>query len=161
MINYIYIVCKCVICLDRKHIFGGVMEESVKETLNTILKNNRIWPIVIEGAIKVEDFLNATFLSAFISSKCLAVINDINGPVLPDWVKQVEKRKKAKTNLLVITDLDKVDKNEQKKFKALLDIKQLNGYRLPENLQLLIIIDEGNREKLDNEILSLSLYYKI
>lgn len=137
------------------------MEESVKETLNTILKNNRIWPIVIEGAIKVEDFLNATFLSAFISSKCLAVINDINGPVLPDWVKQVEKRKKAKTNLLVITDLDKVDKNEQKKFKALLDIKQLNGYRLPENLQLLIIIDEGNREKLDNEILSLSLYYKI
>ncbi len=137
------------------------MEKQVKDTLNNILKNNKTWPIILEGGISESDFLNATFLSATIPSESLAVINDLNGPVLPEWVKQIEEKGDSKTNLLVITDLDKIEMRDQIKFKSLLELRQLSGYKLPENLQILILIDSGNRDKVDNQILSLSLYYKI
>ena len=100
------------------------MDESLKKKLNQLLKNNKSWPIIIEGGVKKEDFLNACIVPSSIPSSQLGVINDLKGPVLPDWVKAVEDRKLEKANLLVIDGLDKIPFEEQAKFKQILDSKR-------------------------------------
>lgn len=136
------------------------MDEKLKKDLNNVLKNNKNWPLIIEGGVSTSDFLSATLLPASTPSASLGVINDINGPVLPEWVKKIEEKEQDKTNLLVITDLDTIDMEEQYKFKGLLESKVLNGYPLPKNLQIVILINKGNRDKINRAIISLSLYYK-
>ena len=139
------------------------MDNSIKNELNQLLKNNKKWPIILEGGknLTLNDFKNATILSATVHSSELGVIFDLKGPVLPEWVKQIEAKANDKTNLLVISDLDKQDKKNQEKFKQLLDQKGLNGYPLPQNLQIVVLISSGNRAKINKEILSLCLYYKV
>lgn len=137
------------------------MDQALKARLNNLLKNNKNWPIIIEGGITKEDFLNACIISASIPSSELGVINDIGGLKLPRWVEVVDKKKNDKTNLLVIDHLDSIPTAEQTKFNQILHTKQLNGFKLPENLQIVILINEGNRDKINREILSLSLYYKV
>ena len=100
-------------------------------------------------------------LPATVPSASLGVINDIGGLKMPDWVKSVEARKNAKANLLLIEGLDTISEDEQLKFKGILDGKSLNGFKLPENMQIAILINDGNRAKINREILSLSLYYKV
>lgn len=137
------------------------MDNNMKRKLNELLKNNKSWPVIIEGGVKKEDFLSATVLPATVPSASLGVINDIGGLKMPDWVKSVEARKNAKANLLLIEGLDTISEDEQLKFKGILDGKSLNGFKLPENMQIAILINDGNRAKINREILSLSLYYKV
>ena len=137
------------------------MNENLKKKLNNLLKSNKEWPIIIEGGVTKEDFVNASILPATTPSSHLGVFNDVKGLILPGWVKSVDKRKNEKTNLLVIDGLDTISVEEQNKFKQILDSKSLNGYALPQNLQIVILINEGNRAKINSEILSLSLYYKV
>ena len=135
------------------------MDENLKKKLNGLLKSNKDWPIIIEGDIKEEDFLNATFLPAKTPSAKLGIINDAKGLIKPNWVKSLDAKRDEKVNLLVISGLDKISMDEQVKFSAILDTKALNGYKLPQNLQIVILINKGNRAKINNEILSLCLYY--
>lgn len=135
------------------------MDENIKKNLNKVLSANKTWPIILEG-VDAEEFTKATIIPASLPSSQLGVINDINGLVKPGWVASVEGNAKSKTNLLVIAGIDKIEKSEQKKFRNLLDSKSLNGYKLPDNLQIALTIDYGNRGKLDSEILSLTIYYK-
>ena len=137
------------------------MDNNMKRKLNELLKNNKSWPVIIEGGVKKEDFLSATVLPATVPSASLGVINDIGGLKMPDWVKSVEARKNAKANLLLMEGLDTISEDEQLKFKGILDGKSLNGFKLPKNMQIAILINDGNRAKINREILSLSLYYKV
>lgn len=137
------------------------MDENLRKKLNGLLKSNKQWPIIIEGDIKEEDFINATFLPAKTPSAKLGVINDVNGLIKPNWVKSIDARKNDKANLLVISDLDTISKDSQAKFVPILDTKALNGYKLPENLQIVILINKQNRAKINSEILSLCLYYTV
>ncbi len=136
------------------------MKESLKKELNSMLKNNKNWPIIIEGGVKASDFSNAVIIDANISSSKLGVINDINGLKVPEWVESLEIKGDSKTNLLVIDGIDKISLDDQMKFRALLHTKELNGYSLPKNLQIVVLTGEGNRDKINREILSLCLYYK-
>ena len=111
--------------------------------------------------MKKEDFSKAVIISAKIPSKDLGVINDLEGPVLPSWVKDIEAKRNEKNNLLVIDGIDSISLDEQNKFKQILDTKSLNGYDLPSNMQIVILVKEGNRAKINREIQSLSLYYKV
>ncbi len=135
------------------------MNENIKKNLNKVLSANKKWPIILEG-VDANEFSKATVIPATLPSSQLGVINDINGLVKPGWVVAVEGNAKNKTNLLVISGIDKLEKGQQRKFRNLLDSKSLNGYQLPENLQIALTIDMGNRDKLDEEILSLTIYYK-
>ncbi len=135
------------------------MDEKIKKNINKILNNNKRWPIILEG-VDATEFSKATIIPATLPSSQLGVINDINGLVKPGWVVSVEENKDNKTNLLVISGIDKIEMGEQRKFRNLLDSKSLNGYALPDNLQIALTIDMGNREKVNAEILSLSIYYK-
>lgn len=56
----------------------------MKRKLNELLKNNKSWPVIIEGGVKKEDFLSATVLPATVPSASLGVINDIGGLKMPD-----------------------------------------------------------------------------
>ena len=136
------------------------MNENIKKNLNKVLSANKKWPIILEG-VDANEFSKATVIPATLPSSQLGVINDINGLVKPGWVVAVEGNAKNKTNLLVISGIDKLEKGQQRKFRNLLDSKSLNGYQLPENLQIALTIDMGNRDKLDEEILSLTIYYRI
>lgn len=135
------------------------MDENIKKKLNKVLSANKTWPIILEG-VNAEEFTKATIVPATLPSSQLGVINDINGLVKPGWVVAVEENANSKTNLLVISAIDKIEKSEQRKFRNLLDSKSLNGYKLPDNLQIALTIDLGNRAKLDDELLSLTIYYK-
>ena len=135
------------------------MNENIKKNLNKVLSANKTWPIILEG-VDANEFTKATVIPATLPSSQLGVINDINGLVKPGWVVSVEENGQNKTNLLVIAGIDKIEKTEQRKFRNLLDSKSLNGYPLPKNLQIALTVDAGNRDKIDGEILSITIYYK-
>ena len=65
-----------IIFFNRCFLGRFIVDEKLKKKLNGLLKSNKDWPIIIEGDIKEEDFLNATFLPAKTPSAKLGIINN-------------------------------------------------------------------------------------
>ncbi len=138
------------------------MDEQLKNKLNQLIKTYKNYPLIIESnVVSKKNFVNATFIDANIPDKELVVIDDIDGLAIPQWAKQVIAKENNKTNLLVISGLDKIELESQSKFSSLFEFKQLSSFKLPKNLQIVILIDEGSRVKIDERILSFCLYYKV
>lgn len=131
------------------------MKAEIRKKLNEILRDNKKWPIILEG-VDADSFKNATILPAIVKSEELSIALQ-----LPVWIKALEERKKEKTNVLVIDGMDVISADKQKKFKQILDQKAINGYKFPENVQIVLTIGGGNRDKISALIQSLCIYFKV
>jgi len=124
-----------------------------------ILKDNKDWPIIIEG-VSVIDFSNSIVIPANIPSSQLGVIPSENGYKYPSWLMELIINSKKNNNIQIcIRGLDEISQDEQQKFYGLIKYKGINGYKFPEGAQ--IIIPVNNLEKISKRILSLSLVYKM
>lgn len=56
----------------------------------------------------------------------------------------------------MITDLDKVSKEKQKRFIELLKYRQINILTLPKNCVIIVLVDKISKETIDKDIYSLS-----
>ena len=67
--------------------------------------------------------------------------------------------KSQKRVFLCITGLDEISKDEQEKFCGMLKNKGINGYKFPENAQILIPVK--NLKNVSKKISDLCIIYKV
>lgn len=128
--------------------------EELKKKLNDLLRNNKKWPVIIEG-VKVPAFKKATILPATTKSEELTIANG-----KPDWVLSLEAKAKSTINLLIIEGIDEIPYEEQKKFKFILENRGLNGYDFPDNVQIVLPTKKDCQERIISIIQTLCIYFK-
>ena len=129
----------------------------MKENIIEILNNNKKWPIILKN-INETEIANSVVISADISNSELAVLPMENGMEVPKWLKELQVKCKIEDNaVLIISNIDKINIQEQEKFYGLLKFKALNGFDLPTNSQ--IVLTCVDIEKVSTKIKELSLIY--
>ena len=106
-------------------------------------------PILVDF-LKPEQFKEPIVLEGNISQEEL--YGDMSYD--PEWYSKLKNSKKEGINYLIINNLAKVDKNEQKKFIHLLKDRKCNNIVLPDNTVMLVVINEGEKDLLDKDVLS-------
>ena len=137
------------------------MNNSGYKKMMTILENNKKWPIIIAG-ISGNSLPNAIMLPATISSDQLDIVPDEEGMNYPTWIMQmmIFSRKSDKV-YLVIDGLDDIDFDEQEKFYGILKHKSINGYKFPDNVQIIIAIKSGNISRISDKIATLCISFDV
>ena len=137
------------------------MRKELREKLNTIINNNRKWPLLLEG-VTASNFPSAIIIPAIISSSELGVVPSSTGLKYPSWVMQMMiKSKKSDRILLVIDGLDRIIESEQEKFHSILKFSRINGYKFPEGTQIIIPVNKGGMKRVAGSIKSLTIPYKV
>ena len=135
------------------------MLNEVKSKLINIINNNTKWPLVLEG-LSSKKFPKAVVVPADLPSSELGVISDETGLKYPDWIKEImDKSKQSKKVILCIDGLDTISQDSQEKFYGLMKYKGVNGFKFPEETQIIITVDDAS--KLSKKILDLALVYKV
>ncbi len=106
-------------------------------------------PILVDF-LKPEQFKDAIVIDANISKY------DLYGDMSfdPEWYAKLKSSNKEGINYLLITDIAKVDKLEQKKFIHLLKDRKCNNIVLPKNTVIVVIVNKDEEELIDKEVLS-------
>lgn len=128
------------------------MTEEMKNTIEEYVKANVI-PILT--TVNKDVFKNYTEIKADCSDEFLKGAFDENGYQPPLWYNEVKAKEKNNINLLIITDFDKIDKTNQKKFTELLKYRQVGTLTLPKNCAIIVLATTINKESIDEEIYSL------
>lgn len=137
------------------------MNKNGFKKMMTILENNKKWPIIIAG-ISGNSLSNAIMLPATIPSDQLDIVPDDEGMNYPAWIMQMMicARKSDKV-YLVIDGLDDIDFDEQEKFYTILKHKSINGYKFPDNVQIVIAIKSGNISRISDKIATLCISFNV
>lgn len=121
------------------------MNQDKLEQLYSYIKAN-VAPIIVDF-ISAQDISNALIIDA-------ANNPDLSGHFTgtlylpPEWFNKIKSKV-----ILVIDNLDKISKEEQLKFKELLKYKKVSTFNLPEDMRVLVTLE--NKENLNAEIYSL------
>jgi hypothetical protein len=91
-------------------------------------------PIYVSGTMDIKDNDYITKISATIPKKDLI----INGNNYPLWYLRVLKNGYETTNILCITDFDKISLEEQKLFMDIICRNCISSEKLPSNLRIII-----------------------
>ena len=135
------------------------MDINAKNELISVIKNNQSWALLIEGNVALN-FENTVNLIATIPSGELGVMASENGNIYPEFAKNIDKCSKGQKRVfLCITGLDEISKDDQDKFCGMLKNKGINGYKFPENTQILIPVK--NLENVSKKISDLCIIYKV
>lgn len=126
------------------------MNEEAKNKLKKVLSSNSKNPLII---VLNEDvtFENSVTINATINERDLHMESM--------WQKKIMLRHSDKHLFLVISGLDNVEIDEQNKFSHLLKDRRSGNFKLPEYVQIVIPIK--NKEKVSNQIKSLSLLWEV
>lgn len=132
---------------------------SQMEKLVEILKVNQGWPLIVEG-LDAQDFAESPTIQADCDASELALIPTEKGYIFPKWLsKLVKDSKEFKNVFLCISGLDTVSFELQERFYGLLKYKGLNGMKLPENTQIVIVANHGGIENISQKIKSLTISF--
>ena len=125
------------------------MENGNTTKLFTILESNKKNNILIMG-MNGSLFSDAVIIPSTLPSEKLGIgISDSGNYIYPNWIKEIESKKSAENILIIIDSLDKVSTDEQNKFYGLLKYKGINGYKLPENSQLICTSKSKDKSKIN------------
>lgn len=108
------------------------------KNLVEFISNNTNWPLLIEG-VKADVFKTATIIDSSINSSLLGIIPSKTGYDYPEWLNDIIKNKNKQRQFLIINDIDKITSLEQEKFLGIIKHKSVNGYKLPSNVQIIIL----------------------
>ena len=98
----------------------------------------------IEGAVVIPSDIDVKELNGhYIDDKFLP----------PKWYNDILNSTKSK--ILVIDMIDNISKEEQLKFCELLEYRKISTFELPENCVIIVTASEINKDKINEEILSL------
>lgn len=133
------------------------MDSNLKLKLKEILSNNKSWSIIIEG-LDAKLIKDAVIINANINSQDLGIKIDSNGYIYPKFISELENNK---TKILIIDELDEISKEEQEKFYGLIKYKGINGYKFPKETQIIITTKTNGLNKISQNILNLTLNFKL
>ena len=119
-----------------------------------VLDYAKISPVILLNG-NLTDFENAIVLESTISSKNLGIVNTEKGLKAPKWIVEAKNQKEP---LIVINNLDYIDKYNQKKFYELLKYKAISNIELPVNTRIIILAND--LEKISPNIINLCVVYK-
>jgi len=122
-----------------------------REMLLTYIKSN-VAPILVDF-ISGEDLDGAVVLPANIDIKELNGHYETTEFVAPKWFNDIVN--KTENRILVIDKIDTISKNEQLKFCEILEYRKISTFELPENCVIIVTANEINKDKINEEILSL------
>ena len=122
-----------------------------REMLLSYIKSN-VAPILVDF-ISGEDLDGAVVLPANIDVKELNGHYEGTEFVAPKWFNKILNTNENR--ILVIDKIDTISKEEQLKFGELLEYKKISTFELPENCVIIITANEINKDKINEEILSL------
>ncbi len=71
----------------------------------------------------------------------------------PKWYYDLINTNEAK--VIVIKDIDSISKEEQLKFKELLEYRQVSTFKIPEDTRIILTAKNINKETINEEIYSL------
>ena len=71
----------------------------------------------------------------------------------PQWYYDLTHTNEAK--IIVIQDIDSISKEEQLKFKELLEYRQVSTFKIPENTRIILTAKKISKETMNEEIYSL------
>ncbi|MDR1337736.1 MAG: hypothetical protein LBJ73_01760 [Rickettsiales bacterium] len=118
---------------------------SRKIKLKTVLAGNTKWPLVIVGAIAAD--FDAPVMPAIIPER------DLN---TGGWVGELIDMRAAR---MVIGGLDKLSDTQQQKFARLLKDRRAGTRRMPDNIQIIILVESAN--VLSKQIRDLCLVWNV
>lgn len=121
------------------------MNQGKLELLFSYIKVN-VAPIIVDF-ISAQDIPNALIIDA---SNNPDLSGHFAGTLYlpPEWFNKINEKV-----IFVIDNLDKISKEEQLKFKELLKYKKVSTFNLPEDMRVLVTVE--NKENLNEEIYSL------
>lgn len=126
--------------------------------LNDILNNNSQWPLIIEGGSS-NDFPSPVIIPATTPSSELGLIPSEHGLKYPFWAMEIKlKAQKSKKIIVCIDNLDAIPLEEQEKFYGMIKYKGVNGFKFPENAQIIITVSNAN--KISKRLANLCLIVK-
>ena len=135
------------------------MTDEKKEKLNKFLKNNRKWPLLIEG-VSSENFSSSVIIPASISSMELGIIPTSNGQRFPLWLEELIGLMKVSKRVFVCIDrLEYLNESEQEKFYSMIKYNGINGYKFPDGTQ--IIIPTKKLDRISKKLSDLAIIYKV
>ncbi len=123
------------------------LEEKMKMFKNYILSN--VAPILI-------DFIDGNSIPNSVILPADCNVNDLNGHyenidfVAPNWFNELNTK-----NLLVISNIDSISKEEQMKFVELLAYRKISTFELPKNTIIILTAKKISKETINEEIYSL------
>lgn len=129
------------------------MKEEIKNMLEEYIKAN-VSPILT--TVDKNVFKDYTEIKADCTDEFLKGSFDENNYQKPSWYIDIINKQENNINLLLITDLDKVSKEKQKRFIELLKYRQINILTLPKNCVIIVLVDKISKETIDKDIYSLS-----
>ena len=119
----------------------------MKETLLAYAKAN-VAPILVDFEIK--DLNGAILIPSNIDTKELTGHYEGVDYLPPSWFNNLENK------VLVIDKIDAIPKEEQLKFKELLEYRKISTFDLPDSTVIIVTASRINRETIDEEIFSLT-----
>lgn len=129
----------------------------MNDKITKFLNDNRNWPIIIEGLIEIP---NSITINADMPSCELCITPDLGGLVYPEWINLIiNKSKSSEKIILLIKGLDEVNSEEQEKFYGMIKYKSINGFKFPQNLQIVMMVKDA--KKVSQKISKLALIFKV
>lgn len=119
-----------------------------------VLDYAKVSPVILLNG-NITNFENSIVLESTILSKNLGIVNTEKGLKAPKWFIEVKNQKEP---LIVINNLDDIDKYNQEKFYELLKYKTISNVKLPANTRILILAN--NLEKISPNIINLCVVIK-
>lgn len=126
------------------------MKKKSQIELAQVLANNPLQPIMIIG-YQPDNWDNAVYIMGNTDERELHI------PSL--WHKELDNKAAKGRTHLIVADLEKVSKEEQNKFAGLLKDRRAGNYKLPNNAQIIIPVNDKN--KISAKIQSLCLVWEV
>ncbi len=122
-----------------------------KEIFLSYIKANVV-PILVDF-MSGKDLPDATILSSNIDVKELNGHYEGKNFVPPKWLNEILNSNTSK--ILVIDKIDIISKEEQMKFVEILKYRKVSTFEFPKNCIIIVTANEINKDKINEEILSL------
>ena len=135
------------------------MKRHVTELIK-VLDKNKTNNILILGADN-NIFDSAIIIPSKIPSECLGISIDDHGELIyPQWLQEIIANNKKESILLVISNIDDINIEDQNKFYGILKYRGVNGYSFPQQTQIVVTSKNLTSDKISPKLLSLMITYK-
>lgn len=119
-----------------------------------------ISPILIENTA-INNYSKATV----IDSKCKKedLIGHYEGInyVPPKWYNELLEKNKGKYSLLIVKNIDEIDKEEQGKFYELFNYKKISTFNLPKNCIIMATCSNSSKDNISERLYPLMVHLDI
>lgn len=123
----------------------NLLGEYIKARSSVILIENIPENVIKKGAIVINsDSSNTELMGSFENLEYKA----------PKWYNELIESSKKHTPVLVIKDINKIPKKEQRKFIELLKYKKVYVNKLPDNCMIFITYSNLSENSIDEELYS-------